>query len=46
MARTPGKNKDIIDEYLKNPEVKIDKTAEKPTGKNISTAKDSSAKIK
>lgn len=46
MARTPKKNKEIIEEYTKDPEKIIDKSWEKATWKNISTAKDGSIKIK
>lgn len=42
MARTPKKDDTLIEEYQKNPT--LDKTAQKPTGTNLSTAKDADKK--
>jgi len=43
MARTPKKDDSLIQEYQANPS--LNKEATKPTGKNISTAKDADKKI-
>lgn len=46
MARTPKKNQELIEEYEKDSEEKIDKTSQKATWKNTSTGKESSIKNK
>ncbi len=46
MARTPKKNQELIEEYKEDLDKKIDKTSQKATWKNTSTAKESSTKIK
>jgi hypothetical protein len=43
MARTPKKDTEILEQYEKNPA--LDKTAQKPTGTNLSTAKDADKKL-
>ncbi len=46
MARTPKKNEEIILEYEDSLEIKVNKSSKKSTWKTISTAKDSSVKLK